>query len=235
VFDYPDPPDNASDYIAQQLIPDPNGGGVGAVAVTELPVIRFDDLPSRVYVKSIFLDNPALNGGVWLGGYDLSNGFVTGLPLTAVDLTPGSASSVDQHLWATRLVRVSMKLATGVTPDDDGIGPAGIGLYDSATPPSNAAAFGFGSAPCVDVSGGNTATVDAVVVGTGDFWISAAVNDFNQTDVWGAGSIVSLSGTQLPGANRIHVSTQYRILQAVQLTTVLPTGAPPPQPYTCTP
>lgn len=252
VYDTPTPdnPDGGTGAlpIADRVFPNqPGDGGTAEVSVTALPVVRFDDLPAgKVYVRTFFVDNPAalnsnnLSWGVWVGGVDLSNGLRGSLPIAPITLSAGHAKSVTQALTALRRLRVALSLASGTTPLDDGQGPVRIGAWRTTTPTMSSPLSGYGRDACVDVSAG-PAIVPAVLVGSGTFYLSADLDDFNVggSGSTGPGILESLAFTggvvSLPAENAVTVgATQYSVEHAVQLNYVSPLGsggAPPA--YSC--
>lgn len=170
--------------------PDPDSGApLNEASITELPTIRFEGLPSTVYVRAQFYDNPLTFGGLplwgfWAGGADLSEPFApnpdTGeleanLSLTPIELPAGEGTAASMDLLPMRRLDVDVSLASGVTPLDDGDGPILMIAYGGPTSESTPSGIG---ADCVDVAAGS-ATVSMTVLGTGPHYLWASLNDFN--------------------------------------------------------
>ncbi len=251
VFDTPTPDDGTdggtkTQPLATLFYPDqPDAGAPALASISTLPVQRIDGLPSTVYVRSIFVDNLAiltdnnLTWGAWIGGIDLSGGLKQTLPLDTVQLVAGQGTSITEHLTALRRLRVAMTLASGTTPLDDGQGPAEFVVWDTQTPDVNTPAiFGIGKRRCADVTGAGT-IVEGFVIGTGDRWISAQLDDYNIGKDPRPGSIQSVevddAGVpKLPDANKITIAQQYTLPHAVELNSIEPLGdGGAPAPYAC--
>lgn len=189
VFDVadPDPPVGPEPTpVAERLVPPPPGdGGLPAeISVTDLPEVRFELPPGTYYVQSYFIDNRAALGGgdtivpgTWIGGYDLSLGFVD-QNLQATTLVAGQGTPLVQPLTAIRALRVDVSLASGVALADDGQGPLTIGGFHTPTPGASTPLFGIGGRRCVDLSSGS-AQVPAAFVGSGELWVVGVLDDLN--------------------------------------------------------
>jgi hypothetical protein len=225
--------------------PQPDGGVPVETSIRNVPELRFDDLPATVYVRAFFVDNfemfarEATTYGVWLGGYDLSVGLVERPPIQAVQLAAGAGRSHTLPMIALRRLRATLALAPGVTPLDDGQGPAAVVAVRSATELENAQLFGTAGAPCVKLGAGSTAELTGILIGSGTFFLSAGIDDFNVGGGLPAGGLIALdvNGTEysLPAATRVVAGpTAYTVTHTVPLNLVVPLGdggAPPP--YAC--
>ncbi len=228
--------------IAQQIFPAqaPDAGGA-EVSLDALPSIRFEALPTTVYVRAFFIDNAltfaldTLLWGTWIGGLDLSAGLTESTPLDTVSLVAGQGTNLTVPMTAFRKLEVG--ITASATPLDDGEGPLGWVAFDSATPDETSSIFGIGQARCRDVSGGRTARVTGVVIGGGDHWLFSQLDDFNlDTGDTPPGALISidLSGStpRLPAANRVTFgATQYSATATIDLNEVNPldpdAGTPP--------
>lgn len=253
VFDTPTPDDGKDGGTKTQPIAalaypsQPDGGAPNLASISTLPMQRFDALPTTVYVRTIFVDNLAILGGnkeltwgAWIGGIDLSGGLKQTLPIETVQLTAGQGTSITQHLTALRRLRVHVTLASGTTPLDDGQGPLEFVVWDTQTPDVNTPAiFGLGTRRCADVTG-TGAIVEGFVLGTGDRYISAQLDDYNIGKDPRPGAIDSIQvddggAPKIPDANKITVGAQqYALQHAVELNSVEAVGdAGTPAPYAC--
>ena len=238
--DYPDggqKPDLASAELPPGL---PDGGTIDISQ--PIPVLRFDGLPSTVYVRAVFFDNPnpptPVGAGTWLAGYDLQNGIHSQLALVNQALTPGSGTSISLPLTALRQMVVTLDRA--VTPAGNGEGPAEVVATPDQSPSSGSPIFGLGTSPCSRVDGTNTAQVSGLVIGKGPYWVAADLDDFGLSD-GGAGlppgSLTSLDfvdgGYLLPAANQLtYAANAYQVALTVSLNVVVP-GAPSTDTVTC--
>jgi hypothetical protein len=198
-----------------------------------------------VYVRAFFVDNfemftrNATTWGVWLGGYDLSNGLVERPPIQPVSLTVGAGTAHTLPLTALRRLRVSLELANGTTPLDDGEGPGAAVVVRSAVDLENPELYGAASAPCLSLDTPETSELTGIVIGSGQFFLSAVIDDFNAGGELPPGGLLALdvNGTtySLPDSSRFIVPpTAYTVSHSVALNFVVPLGdggAPPP--YAC--
>jgi len=251
VFDTPTPdPQDGGPEVAPllELIYPPQGdAGVNEVSVTELPEQRLDGLPSTVYVRAVFADNLAvfdgddITWGVWLGGYDLTAGFRELSELEPLSLTAGAGTALSMPLSALRRLRVDVRLAASVTPLDDGRGPASILALRNQLPAEGEPLFGFGAADCIAVSSSAPSRVTGLLAGSGEFFIVAAVDDFNVgTGSLPPGSLVTLEagdgGVSLPANSRLVVPPRaYSVDHTAILNLAVPAGDPAPPPFACNP
>jgi len=225
--------------------PEPDSGPPVEASILDAPTMRFDNLPATVYVRAFFVDNfemfarDATTWGVWLGGYDLSAGLVEAPPIQAVQLTVGAGRSHTLPMTALRRLQTTLTLASGVTPLDDGQGPASVLAVRSATQLENAQLFGAASAPCVKLGAGGNAQLTGILIGSGTFFLGAGVDDFNLGGDLPRGSLVALdvngSDYSLPGTCRINVAaTAYTVTHTLPLNLVVPLGdGGAPAPYAC--
>jgi hypothetical protein len=246
VFDtsLPDLPDGG-EGPALQTIEVPSGGpdaGPGVDLSQAVPMLRFDGLPSTVYARAIFVDDPAPNptieASTWLAGYDLSKGFKTSTPLVAQSLPTGAGTSVSLELVALREMSVTMNRT--VAPAGNGEGPASVVATGDQTPSTISSIFGLGTSPCARVDGTNTAEVTGFVIGKGPYYVVGIVDDFGLGDAGVSlppGALVSLdvtdAGLQIPAADLMtYPATAYRVSQTISLDLVLP-GAPATDMVSC--
>ena len=237
--DYPDggqKPDLAHAELPPGL---PDGGTIDISQ--PVPVLRFDGLPSTVYVRAVFFDNPSpptpIGPGTWLAGYDLQNGIHSQLALVNQTLTPGSGTSVSLSLTALRQLVVTLDRA--VTPAGNGEGPAEFIATPDQSPSSGSPIFGLGTSPCAKVDVVNT-KVSGLVIGKGPYWVAADLDDFGLADGGvglPAGSLTSLDfvdgGYLLPAANQLsYAANAYQVALTVSLNVVVP-GAPSTDRVTC--
>jgi hypothetical protein len=165
------------------------------ISLLELTPLRFDDLPETVYVRVMFSDafggfpGGSFSGsGMWVGGYDFSDGFFSSLLLRAIALPAGRGTAHVEPLRALRRLHVQLELDEGVIPLDDGQGPATILAFrEPNLSPSNAL-HGFAGAPCVTVSASRGADLEGMLIGSGDFYLFGQLNDFNRRG--GTGQVI---------------------------------------------
>lgn len=221
----------------------------GEISISELPSIRFGDLPpGAVYVLAQFWDNPdetALSqisrGGAWLGGLDLSNGFTGDLTEFTVDA--GGARSITLPMRAVRRLVVSASLGPDVSAFDDANGWLEWAAYTTPNPTASTVPIGRGVRACATLLTGGPTTSQGFVIGSGPHFIVATLDDYD-VGAGGefagtvAGSLVSGSGTggswDIPPADGIQFPQgSYSRSFSVELTTAVPTEAPPPDPFQC--
>ena len=222
----------------------PSGNENDLMSVRDLPIVRFDDLPPTVYVRYVFLDNPGspLSAGTWTGGYDLTRGIGPQLPLKPIALTPGTTTRITEPLRALRLLRIQVKLESGLTPVDDGSGPGVVLAFRrSELDPSNPP-FGFTVSDCIAVAPGRPAALEGAIIGAGQFHLFAIVNDLNAPSAGLAappGSLVSTrasDGGVLPLADSVFIPERaYSVDATVILREVRQARRDAGAGYTCTP
>jgi hypothetical protein len=245
VFDtaLPDYPDGGSKppLAAMELPPGlPDGGTIDLSQ--PVPVLRFDGLPSTVYVRAVFEDNPmpptAVGAGTWLAGYDLSNGVHSQLALVNQALPTGSGTSINLPLVALRQMIITLDRT--VTPAGNGQGPAEVIATPDQSPTSGSPVFGIGTSPCTKVDGTNMGVVPGLVIGKGPYWVAAVLDDFGTSDGGtglppGALTSLDLDGGsyQLPAANQLaYAPNAYQVALTVSLNLVVP-GAPSMDSVSC--
>ena len=244
VFDRPDPelPDGGHiTPLAEAALGTPDALDLG----DPIPVIRFDELPTTVYVRAVFVDGdpddfPA--PGFWLGGLDVSQGLEDRPQLSAVNLTAGAGKTVSVPLLALRRLRVDVGLAPTATAFDDAQGPAEF-LVTATREVDGAALFGFGRTACANVGGGRTATIEGLFVGAGPYFLLATLDDFALGTSGGTlppGSLTTLeddgTGTLVVSAATSFTapSDAYSHTVAVELTHALGIGdASAPASFSC--
>jgi hypothetical protein len=245
VFDsaFPDSPDGGSKPALATAVLPAGAPDAGTIDLSQgVPMVPFDGLPDTVYVRAIFIDNPAPTGaiaaGTWIAGYDLSNGIQNKLPLYAQTLTRGSGTSITLHLVALRELIVTMNRS--VAPAGNGEGPATFAATPDQVPTASSKLFGLGNSACARVDGTNQAQVSGFVVGKGPYYVLGALDDFGLADGGGGippGSLVSLElaggGYQIPAANLLtYPANAYRVSQTISLGLVVP-GAPANDTVSC--
>ncbi len=247
IFDTPIPDPDMGPMVAPidaQLFPaQTSDGGLTTTSIDTLPMMRFERLPSTVYVRAIFVDNPIafaasrLLWGTWIGGVPLGGGFSDAdTPLDAVSLPAGQGTSLRLPMMALRRLTVNATLAPGTVPLDDGEGPVSWVTYDTNAPSDMTPAYGIGVAACRAIGVARLARVTGFVIGPGPHFISAGLNDYGTDFDPNPGSIFSLdlSGATpvLPAANSVTLAAdQYSATASVALNFVEPlnvdAGAPP--------
>ena len=246
VFGTPTPGDTTLP-IAQIIYPPPGDAGLNQTSVYGgLPQIDIDDLPidldgspGTVYIRTLFVDNPAwlltqrgLTYGMFVGGFNLNNGVQPPPPLRPVMLdTTGKGTVVPQPLTALRRFStvIAMGLPDGGAPAGNGQGPLSVGAFVQASP-ANASVFGGAQAPCVDVTKGNIAVTGFfyAIGGERDFWFGAQVDDFGAGTQSAPGALVSLTALgEIPPPQRITITADQYSATIPQVTL---TGVRPPAP-----
>jgi hypothetical protein len=239
----PNLPDGGSaPVLAMQELP-PGGPDAGSIDLSQpLPVLRFDGLPSTVYVRVVFVDDPAANPQVgastWLGGFDLSAGLLSSTPLVAHPLPVGEGTALSIDLVALREMIVTMNRS--VAPAGNGEGPATAVATPDQSPTSASPLFGEATNACARVDGTNTAVVPGFVIGKGPYYVAGVVDDFGLDDgglSLPPGALTSLEvdggGFVLPAANLLTYDPKaYRVSQTITLNYVLP-GAPAADTVSC--
>jgi hypothetical protein len=245
----PDNPDGGPDTtpVSEQIYPpQPDAGMPAETMITEVPPLRFVNVPTTVYVRAIFVDNfetfilNRTTWGTWLGGYNFFAGLVENIPIQPVQIPAGTGRALRLPMVALRRLRTTVTLASGVTPLDDGEGPASVLAVRSATPRENEPIYGVGSTPCVRVASGSTPTLEAILVGSGTFYLAAGVDDYALGGNLPRGGLVSLdvngSMFSLPAASRVDVAQNaYTVNHTVPLNFLVPLGdAGTPPSFSCT-
>jgi hypothetical protein len=187
VFDTPVPPGgDTGARVARYDRTFPGDAAAGAELALEslpTPVIAIEDAPAVVYVRALFFDNagsPSADGssgmtwGTWLGGMDLSRGFVEDPSLTAVPLAVGDVTRHEVPLTAMR--RLTVTATTSRAPVGDGQGALSIVASRVEGLPPDVPTAGYGIDPCVDVTRGPQ-TVDVLVIGSGRFFVTGFFDD----------------------------------------------------------
>ncbi len=155
-----------------------------------------------VYLRALFVDNAqwflnktVLTYGMFVGGFDLTQGVNPPPKLRPITLTTGKGVLHSTHLTAFKRFTTKVGLADTVIPADDAQGPISVGAFNVSAP-SMQPVLGGVQLPCTDLKKGPV-DVTGFLYGTGDFWIVAQLDDFNKGGLSMPGSIVSLGG----GAN----------------------------------
>jgi hypothetical protein len=190
------------------------GEPIVEASIVDLKPQRFDDLPARVYVRSVFTDDPNglgdassgwegwLRGGRWLGGSDFSQGLSPMMPLEAIELTPGQSTTHRQALTALRNLQIRLKLADGVEPLDDGQGPAVALAFRDPVPSFENRLYGVAASECVTLSEAGEALVEGAILGSGEFYLLGTLNDFDasseEQEIPGGLLSIELTPGQLP-------------------------------------
>lgn len=220
--------------------------GTSTVALSEIPALRLDGLPPKVYLRALFFDNAEalaqkqIAWGVWVGGSDLSKG-ISGqqLPVAAVDLTPGAGQARSMDLVALRQLEVKLERAPGAQPLDDGAGPLQWLAINQAAVAQDLPFFGVGTGGCQKLLPNQPVTVRGFVIGSGDRYIVANLDDYGQK-AYEAGTITNLEvvngGYSVPASSRVTFGpTTYRAALDMTLNSVIPLGPGEqlPAPYKC--
>jgi hypothetical protein len=200
------------------------------------PLSRIDGLPSTVYLRAIFVDNPTppsgLGYGDWIAGYILTDGLYTGVPLRSESLPAGQGTNVSLDLRALRKLTVTMSLAT--TPAGNAQGPAEFLAVDSVLIAKGAHLFGLGTSACANVSDGGTADVVGFVLGAGPYYVTGWVDEFGTYEggvLLPPGSLAALEveedgGAQIPAADEVTYAVDaYRVAKSIPLGLVIPGDA----------
>lgn len=197
VFDTPTPPDKNAKPLVERLLPiNPKN----ELSISSLPVERLvGTLPSTVYVRALFIDNPALltpgtplTYGAWIGGLDLTKGFLTKEPLNAVPVQIGKGNPLALPLTALRKLTVTVHASA--TPIGDGQGKLSVIVVDNADPTKKPPAFGYALDACADVAAGDV-TLTGFVIGAGPYWVTGVLNDLGLTGDLPPGSLAALDFT----------------------------------------
>ncbi len=230
--------------LATRKIPDPTQHGIEEIGITELPALRIDGLPPKVYLGLRFADHPAglssprLRGGLFVNG-DFSHGVPRSRQLTEVTLNEGGTTTVTQPLTALR--DLSVALTRTVTPLDNGQGPATALLFDAPTVVEGMGQAGAARVDCVNLSGTEPVQIKGFTVGSGSRYLVAMLDDFGT----GASGLVpgtllsfppSAPPITLPASAKLEVGPrQYAVSAAVELVDVIPlrSGEPRPPSSSC--
>jgi len=227
-----------------QYPPPPATPLTGNESVYSLPQIDVEGLPETVYMRVLFVDNQAffvpaiktLTWGMFIGNLDLSAGVLPPPKLKKLTLTNDKGTMPDPiKLTALRKISTSIELMTGVTPADDGQGPLSVGCFDVAAP-SNAPVRGGAQLGCKNVTAGPITGVTAFTYGSGDRWVGAQLDDFNQGGTAKIGNIASLGGgtgqSILDSQKITFAADQYSAtLAKIVLNYVLPGATPGTAPF----
>jgi hypothetical protein len=197
VFDTPTPPEKNPPALVERLLPiNPKN----ELSISNLPVERLvGKLPATVYVRALFIDNPALlvpgtalTYGAWVGGVDLTKGFLTKEPLTAVPVQIGQGNALTLPLSALRKLTVTVHASA--TPIGDGQGKLAIIAVNGADPTKKPPAFGYAVDACADVVAGDV-TLTGFVIGAGPYWVTGILNDLGLPGDLPPGSLSALDLT----------------------------------------
>jgi hypothetical protein len=218
-------------------------------SVYSLPQIDVEGLPETVYMRVLFVDNqgffvPAvktLTWGMFIGGLDLSAGVLPPPKLRKLTLTNDKGTLHPTTLTALRRISTTVELGTLDTAHgsdaikDDGQGPISVGCFDVSAP-SNQPVRGGVALPCTNINAGPKAA-NAFTYGSGDRWVGAQLDDFNQGGTAKPGNIASLGGgtggQSILDSQRItFAADQYSAtLTKVVLNFVIPGATPPTAPF----
>lgn len=219
VFDTEAPARDAIPIKRVVYPPHDNADSAGSVKVTDLPRVVIDGLPGRVYIRSLFVDNPLwfetgrLVWGMFVGGFDLNGGVRPLPPLREVSLVRGEGTGITQRLTVLRRLTTTVALKPGVIPADDGQGPLSVGVFQQASP-LGAPIFGGTETSCSNLARGPVAITGflygLLIPAEGQtFYVGAQVDDFNVQAFTPPGAIVSLAsidaGAFIPSAQSITV------------------------------
>ncbi|HEX4476152.1 MAG TPA: hypothetical protein VH142_13795 [Polyangiaceae bacterium] len=226
-------PSDTTEPLKTIFYPPPTDAGLATTDVYSLPQIDIDGLPETAYIRVLFVDNPAwfltqsgLTYGMFIGGFDLTQGVLPPPALRALPLTKGKGTLKVESLTALRLFTTTVKLMDGVTPADDGQGPMSVGAFDVAAAAGQPVLGGV-QLPCTDITKGPV-DVSGFLYGDGDFWLIGQLDDFNQGGLSKPGSIVSLgggtNGQSAPDSQKVTVAAdQYSLsVPLITLNFVIP-------------
>lgn len=252
VFDTPEPdlPDGTQvPALAETTIPDQPGGPTPVLTGVYDPLepVRFEGLPAQVFVRVLFADNfevfesDALVGGLFVGGWDLSQGVLFEGGLEPVDLTVGEGLEVTMPLVALRSMKVKLTKPIFVQPRGNGEGPAGFFLFDTSNVTVNAPIWGIGETACGSIHAPSGIDVEGAFVGPGPYFGFGYLDDYGEgiENQIPPGTMVNLelAGGQpsLPAGAEIEIPPgAYRVEASLELTTTIPfQGLPPPDPVSC--
>jgi hypothetical protein len=221
----------------------------GNLSVLELPSVEFDNLPEKVYVRTLFVDNPAWFSqtatfayGMFVGGYDLNEGIepspLPPAPLREVRLTKGHGTQLRQPLKVLRKFTARAFLKGGIVPYDDGQGPLRIGAFAQQNP-LGAPLFGGAQPGCKDLLAGPVNVTGYIFSLTSEntfpLWFSGQLDDFNTGVLAGPGSILSLDPSlDISSSQKATVGArQYSfVAPTIELNTLLEAPAPE-TPFSC--
>jgi hypothetical protein len=244
IFDTPNPPakDASKVALAERIVP--ANPGTAEVALADVKTERLvATLPSVVYVRALFIDNPSLleaggrfGYGAWIGGFDVTDGFQDKEPVLPVKLTLGAANAIDLPLVALRKLTVNVRRS--VQPVGDGEGPLTAVVVARQDPTMKPPPFGLAHEPCADLSGGGRVTLTGFVIGTGPYWAAAAMNDLGLTGEFPPGTLASLdvNGSKITIPQKLeYAATDYAPLVNLDLSYVVPydLDAGPVPPNSC--
>jgi len=229
----PDLPDGGSvPPLAQSIFGTGDAGELDLA--TPIPMTRFEGLPTTVYPRVVFVDlkTPGKQPGAgwWIGGYDLSKGFVQPQLLLPVTLQPGQGTTVTVDLIALRKWNVTV--TRSATPIGNAMGKVDVLAMTDPVPSSASALYGVASNPCANVSGAKKAVAGGFVLGKGPYYAVALLDDFGGGGFLAPGSLTSLEvkdGGGLenpPSALMTYPATAYLIARTVDLDLTVPKPNP---------
>jgi len=229
-------PSNSDVPLAMHIEPPQPATGYATKSLAELTATpyRFDGFPDTVYARVFFVDDvegttpESIVPGTWVGGIDLSNGFVEDAPIEPIALDQGKGTTVKMPLSALRKLTVEVSRSADPASGGDAQGPLTVIALDSQAIELNQSPkiFGLGELACADVSGSNEATVEGVVIGKGPYWLTGVLNDFGGTDDVPPGSFVSAKfgwPLQAPDENELsYPADAYTVKHSITLNLVVP-------------
>ena len=151
---------------------------------------------------------------------------------------PGAGRSYQLPLIALRRLRATVTLASGVTPLDDGEGPASVRRRPAGDPARKRTDLRR-RAPHRVCASAVVATLEGLLIGSGTYYLAAGVDDYNLGGSLPPGGLISLdvSGNMfsLPATSRVVVAPNaYTVNHTVPLNFVVPLGdGGTPAPYAC--
>jgi hypothetical protein len=183
MFAIDDPPEEAEAIALYHAIfpSDAETGGEISLNALPSPRIALPDVPSTVYFRVAFVDNPevfTLGGfvpGTWVGGVDFSGGVAEDMKLSPVSVTPGAANEVTVGLSAVRGLLVTVDASA--TPVGDGEGPLAIMVTNSPDPAAQPSMFGIGINPCANVADMPFVQIVPMIGPPGTYYVTGALND----------------------------------------------------------
>ena len=236
LYDRPNPAESDPPLVPLYVAPGQPATGYATETLAELTKtpIRFDNLPETIYARVFFADDVDNVGvldifpGLWVGGMDMSNGFVDDAPLLPIQLEKGEGKTVKLPLLALRELKVAV--GRSANPVGNGQGPLSVIAVDSQEvnlPQPNFKIYGLATADCVDLSGSNEVTIEGIVAGKGPYWLVGALNDFGGSDL-PPGTLVSLQlalPPKVPDANKLtYPADAYTVSHSISLNFVVPEG-----------
>lgn len=160
------------------------GADGGELSIAALPSVRIEeDLPTIVFSRILFADNPAsvareLTSGAWLDSSSLELGVGDALPLRRLELGRGRGRTVTAVLTPVRKLDVDVSATT--EPLGDGEGPLRVWVLSGPAPTASTRLLGHGIVDCVSLApAAPPVTVSVPFAGSGPMWVAAVLDDFS--------------------------------------------------------